>query len=543
MLFLNKYYDKKILFYQFVSVIFIIFRTLINLLSIFLIQKILDSVINKDFNKTFIFVKYLFIILIFYFLLLFFSQYFLRKLFFLGNFSVLEFFYSKFLKNDYNTVKDLNSGNLLSKLTMDSIKISDWYSQGKVILTTQIFILSSILIFMSSYNIFITFVLFVIILICFFIVKFLSKKLSILMQEEQSFLGKTNQYILQSILGFFDLKQLNKEDYFINYLKNNILKDRIIVNNSIAKYFSLYVGISATVAFILPIISLLISIYFIINKDFSVGSAIAIFSTVRMLDEPINAISNQITIRQTAFKIESELCSLFDESNGEDKYNNYKNLKLSNFENININIEKFYYMDNNILNNFNLNIEKGDFLVLKGKSGVGKTTLSNLILKNLKSDSFDFSGSLLVNGFDIYNDKNQNMFFDFLKVNQEPYIYESSLKENILLGDNFDDRLDEVIDVMCLKDLVERLGYNYLLKENGKNLSGGEKQRIELARILIRRPEFVILDEPTSAMNSKLSRKLAENIHKYFKKYSITTMIITHSSEFDGYANKIKELK
>lgn len=543
MLFLNKYYDKKIVFYQFVSVIFIIFRTLINLLSIFLIQKILDSVINKDFNKTFIFVKYLFIILIFYFLLLFFSQYFLRKLFFLGNFSVLEFFYSKFLKNDYNTVKDLNSGNLLSKLTMDSIKISDWYSQGKVILTTQIFILSSILIFMSSYNFFITFVLFVIILICFFIVKFLSKKLSVLMQEEQSFLGKTNQYILQSILGFFDLKQLNKEDYFINYLKNNILKDRIIVNNSIAKYFSLYVGISATVAFILPIISLLISIYFIINKDFSVGSAIAIFSTVRMLDEPINAISNQITIRQTAFKIESELCSLFDESNGEDKYNNYKNLKLSNFENININIEKFYYMDNNILNNFNLNIEKGDFLVLKGKSGVGKTTLSNLILKNLKSDSFDFFGSLLVNGFDIYSDKNQNMFFDFLKVNQEPYIYESSLKENILLGDNFDDRLDEVIDTMCLKDLVERLGYNYLLKENGKNLSGGEKQRIELARILIRRPEFVILDEPTSAMNSKLSRKLAENIHKYFKKHSITTMIITHSSEFDVYANKIKELK
>ena len=91
------------------------------------------------------------------------------------------------------------------------------------------------------------------------------------MKSEQKLLGETNQYILQSILGYFDLKQLNKEQYFIDYLKENIINKRIKVNTDLAKYFSLYVGISATVAFILPIVSLLLSVYFIIYKDFSIG--------------------------------------------------------------------------------------------------------------------------------------------------------------------------------------------------------------------------------------------------------------------------------
>ena len=80
------------------------------------------------------------VVLVFYFLLLFLSQYFLRKLFFLGIFSVLEYFYDKFLKSEYNDFKEAKSGEILSKLTSDSIKISDWHSQGKVILVTQSFI-------------------------------------------------------------------------------------------------------------------------------------------------------------------------------------------------------------------------------------------------------------------------------------------------------------------------------------------------------------------------------------------------------------------
>ena len=391
---------------------------------------------------------------------------------------------------------------------------------------------------MCRYNVMITLILFSVILVCFFIIKQISKKLSNCMKSEQKLLGETNQYILQSILGYFDLKQLNKEQYFIDYLKENIINKRIKVNTALAKYFSLYVGISATVAFILPIVSLLLSVYFIIYKDFSVGSAIAIFSTVRMLDEPINSISDKITVRQTAHKIENELSKTFNNKSNEEK----EVLKISKFNSVNVNIASFYFKDNLILSDFRLNINKGDFLVLKGRSGVGKTTVSNLILRNLQEGAYKLDGEVLINEKDIYKN-NIQVLGEFLKVSQEPYIYEATIRDNILLGDSYEDRLDEIVRLLHLQELIDKLGYNYLLKENGKNLSGGEKQRLELARILIRRPEFIILDEPTSAMNTNLSELIVENIFNYLKEHNITSLIITHSKEFDKFATDIIEIK
>lgn len=121
----KKYYDNKLYIVQFITIVFILLRTIVNLTSIFIIQVILDSLISKDFERVYHFIKYLIVVLVFYFLLLFLSQYFLRKLFFLGNFSVLEYFYDKFLKSEYNDFKEAKSGEILSKLTSDSIKISD----------------------------------------------------------------------------------------------------------------------------------------------------------------------------------------------------------------------------------------------------------------------------------------------------------------------------------------------------------------------------------------------------------------------------------
>ena len=205
-------------------------------------------------------------------------------------------------------------------------------------------------------------------------------------------------------------------------------------------------------------------------------------------------------------------------------------------------ISSFYFKDNLILSDFRLEINKGDFLVLKGRSGVGKTTVSNLILRNLQEGAYKLDGEVLINEKDIYKN-NIQILGEFLKVNQEPYIYEATIRDNILLGDSYDDRLDEIVRLLHLQELIDKLGYDYLLKENGKNLSGGEKQRLELARILIRRPEFIILDEPTSAMNTNLSELIVENIFNYLKEHNITGLIITHSKEFDKFATDIIEIK
>lgn len=78
--------------------------------------------------------------------------------------------------------------------------------------------------------------------------------------------------------------------------------------------------------------------------------------------------------------------------------------------------------------------------------------------------------------------------------------------------------------------------------EQGKNISGGQRQRISLARILIRTPELLILDEPTSALNKEITEKIASNLNDFVKNNNISTLIISHNNIFDKYSSNIIKL-
>jgi len=134
----------------------------------------------------------------------------------------------------------------------------------------------------------------------------------------------------------------------------------------------------------------------------------------------------------------------------------------------------------------------------------------------------------------------ESYFGKILKVSQESFIFKGTLRENILLADsNLEYNLEEVLKVSGLEEFVSKFGINYELLEDGKNISGGQKQRIGLARILIRKPELLILDEPTSALDENTSGKISLNIVNYINKYNIATVVISHKNDFDKYADEI----
>ena len=116
---------------------------------------------------------------------------------------------------------------------------------------------------------------------------------------------------------------------------------------------------------------------------------------------------------------------------------------------------------------------------------------------------------------------------------------EDTVYENIVLGDAYSDSdLNEVIDVCCLREFIESKKFDFLLSEDAKNISGGEKQRINLARMLLRKPEILVLDEPTASLNREMAKKLSENLKKFVQKYSITLVIISHNDDFDNIITK-----
>lgn len=524
---------------QFIAIFLNLLKTIVNLLLIYYLQNLLDNLIVRDLTKVNYSVKIIITIIIFYMILIFFQQYYLRKLFFLGEFSILKSLFKKIISKDLIFYNDKKSGELLSIITNDSKKISAWLSQGIVLVIVQSIVLLLTLGLLLKYSLVVTIILLTLILLSFYIVKKLTDKIAVLTKKDQKLQAEINQFILENFTGISDIKQLKKENYFVNYLEKILVNKKIKINKKVAKIFSFYIGTSSIVGIIIPIIAVLIATYYVVNGNLTIGSIMAVYTLSRMIDEPIRSISNFIGVRQIAIKIQDNIKNLYD--NNENKNINTKLPKLNNFS---VNIKSFKYSSDSksILKNLSFSLKPGTITVLKGASGTGKTTLSNIILNNVSENS-TLNGTILWNELDYFNNKEFDVFEKVLKSNQDTFIFTGTVKDNILLDDYYlEDKLDDILDIVELKEFINEKSLDYELMEQGKNISGGQRQRISLARILIRTPELLILDEPTSALNKEITEKIASNLNDFVKNNNISTLIISHNNIFDKYSSNIIKL-
>ena len=173
---------------------------------------------------------------------------------------------------------------------------------------------------------------------------------------------------------------------------------------------------------------------------------------------------------------------------------------------------------------------------LVGPSGSGKSTISTLLLRLYDPGS----GKIMVNGKDL-KEYDVDTYRDIVGyVSQEPFVFNTSIRENILFGGNFTD--SEVIEAAKLAhahDFILGLpgGYDTLVGDQGVTLSGGEKQRIVIARAMIRRPELLILDEATSALDNISESAVQKAIDEVAKE--CTTLVIAHRLTTIKNANNI----
>ena len=196
-------------------------------------------------------------------------------------------------------------------------------------------------------------------------------------------------------------------------------------------------------------------------------------------------------------------------------------LKSLDFENV-----SFSYEDLTILNNVNMSIyPSSNHILIEGESGCGKSTLFNLMM-NFNSV---LGGHIKVNNLDIEKIDMNSYYKDVLYVEQKPVIFKDSLYNNITLYDDFSqEMINEVIDVCQLSDF-------YLINKDTiidlKSISGGQAQRISIARILLRKPKLLLLDEPTSALDDKTSINLSSALNTYCNKYKIKLIVISHKKD------------
>ena len=201
----------------------------------------------------------------------------------------------------------------------------------------------------------------------------------------------------------------------------------------------------------------------------------------------------------------------------------------------------FQYGDNNVIRDFSLSIKKGDFIGITGKSGKGKTTIFNLLLGFLSPSN----GEILINNsFDsIKGIKNYWPQISYVR-QQSFFIHDTILRNITLEEESYDkERLDSALIIAGLCDFIKgsQDGLNKMITENGKNISGGQQQRIAIARALYKNAEIILLDEPFNELDEASTVLLAQ----HFKQMAVsgrTIMMITHDTKCLSFCNKIISL-
>lgn len=275
-----------------------------------------------------------------------------------------------------------------------------------------------------------------------------------------------------------------------------------------------------------------ISTYLATKNIISVGAVLTAYLCFNQLLRPLEELHrifdevSECTVLATDFfkmvEIENDFSYLPIETKSENKSTN----EIINMENI-----TFHYSENEdkiILDNFNIDIEKGMYLGIAGPSGCGKSSLIKSICKLEKAD-----GAIIVDDRNIDNLTRKDLSKLIALVPQSPFLIAGTIFENITYGIDREVSIDEVEEAAkraYIYDYINGLPakFDSLVSEGGNNLSGGQRQRIAIARIFLRKPKILILDEATSALDNTSEKYIQAEIEKMKQENNTTIIAIAH---------------
>lgn len=426
------------------------------------------------------------------------------------------------------------TGDIVSLVHNDAKTVSEYIATGTLSIVSQASIFLLELGIMLSINIPITLITTVLLIVSFVSTDFLNKKVAESNKEAYGLVAESTQFMLQSIQSFSVIKMLRREEYFIqNYSKH--IKSRIYKKDKkISTYLACYLTVFTGTAFAVPVFVLACCIYASSVGALNIGQVLALYALSQQLNQPIVALSNSFNLRKSAIALSARLYAiLFSENEAE------RNTALNLADSTNFSISEFSYGDKEILKDVKLTMNKKDVVCIKGKSGIGKSTIGKLLCRLLvgKKDA------ICVDGIDINTVATEDLYSNILLATQNSHIISGTLLENLLLGENYSkEEIQEVIDTVQLTEFVASKGMEAIISEGAGNISGGQCQRICIARMLLRKPKLLVLDEPTSALDDNTADRFVESIIAYANKYNIKLLVISHRDDFDRYANQLIQL-
>ena len=433
-------------------------------------------------------------------------------------------YYKHLLRLPQRFFDTMRVGEIISRIN-DAVKIRAFINDTSISLIVNLFIVifSFVLMFVYSWKLAL---LMLAVIPLFSVIYFITNKLN--KRQERSLMEKSadlESQLVESINSVRTIKQFGIEDFsnmktevrFIELLKTVFKSGK----NSLFSTYS-----SETVSRLFTIILLWVGSYFVFDNTITPGELLSFYAIIGYFMSPIASLVGANKSIQNALIAADRLFEIMDLER--ESTENKMELKRDNMGDIQFeNISFSYGTRKNVFTNFSFAITKGQMTAIIGESGSGKTTLASLLQKLYPLNG----GKIAINGLNIEHFTLESMRSLVSSVPQQLNLFSGNIIDNIAVGDLQPDmeRIVEIVKSLGLIPFVENLpnGFATQVGENGTSLSGGEKQRIAIARALYKNPEILIFDEATSSLDSE-SEQYVKDAIRNLKQQGKTIIVIAH---------------
>ncbi|HQE50373.1 MAG TPA: ABC transporter ATP-binding protein, partial [Fervidobacterium sp.] len=425
-------------------------------------------------------------------------------------------------------LKDNAAGTFLSRATSDVPQLAEAINTvipGIVVNLVLLVMIGAVLLYFSWQ---LAIIVFLTVPLYTLSVNSFNKALKNSSTQERERNGEIIEDLREDIEGAATVKKFVKEDYLTAKFERKA-NEWLKVKNKYSLIMQVIDDFLTFVRGISPIIVLSYGGFLVMKGTITLGTLIGFYNFMNWIYDPVRVISRFSVSLRTSVPVYKRIKEIYDMEEEADG-----NTEINNVEEVRYEDVYFSYDHTPILKDISFEIKNRQKLAIVGMSGSGKSTLVSLLPRYYEPER----GSIRINDVEIRNAMVGSLRKRVIVVQQNDFIFNTSIRENITLGDEFsEEEFERAVKAACVDEFAESLDEKYetVVGANGSHLSDGQRQRIAIARAVIRKPELLVLDESTSGVDSKTEERIFEKLSEVCP----TLIIISHRLSTIGKADEI----
>lgn len=433
-----------------------------------------------------------------------------------------DFAFKKLIGKSISSFRDESAAGYLSALTNDAASIETNYLAQMLAMITKAVTFIGALLLMCRYSLLMTAIAAGLTVLPLIASLLTGNRLQAVESRVSERNGEFTAALSDCLAGFTVVKNFRAErEIFRLFAQSNKALEH---EKFTGRRIKTLVGMIGAVTGIFAQLGVFIAGVYLSMKDGSMtpGAVVLFVNLMNFIISPIAELPGLLACRKAALGLVDKLAAALESSSSREGSETLNRLEHGiRLENVSF----AYEPGKTVLHGINAEFEAGRAYALVGGSGSGKSTLLNLLM----AAETNYSGHILADGIELSDISTESLYGTMAAIQQNVFVFNASIKDNVSMFRDFPKtEMDEAIARAHLGALIRERGEDYLCGENGSGLSGGEKQRISIARSLLKKSSVLLADEVTAALDAQTAHRVSSDI---LDLQGITRIVVTHTLE------------